>query len=891
MNGRMANVENNMTGRLAAAAMAALLCQAAAANDVRGVIKDAETGEEIMGAMVTLKDDPMQKAVTGLDGSFRISATSARSTIICSCLGYHTGEVTVGDAGNVSVALRPAEVMLGEVNVIVRNPGRTEAGARLIERNAMNVVNVMSAKAMELSPDVTVAGVLQRMSGVAVERNSSGEGQYAILRGMDKRYNYTLVNGVKIPSPDNKNRFVPLDMFPCEMLDRLEVSKSLTAGMEGDGIGGAVNMVMKDAPNERQVTASLSSGFNAMYFGRDFKTFGASAINRKSPYEAYGKPENYSVGKEDFTTSNLDIDKYRCRPDLNASLSYGDRFLERRLGVMFAAGYRHENRGKEGEVYYLPGSSVSGVQERTYSTALTNAGGHLKLDYRLAANHKLSWYNGYMVMQETQVREVADEKSGSLREKFTDQRIYNSTVMGEHRFLGGNALSVNWKGVYSKAYSETPDQAQFNMTGNHVANTGSATRRWEHNSDRDWAGYMDIAYKMDGWNFSAGGMYRDKRRESFFNEYTFDSTTGTARPQYRHEDWRNYSEIQLKPRMYGNIGDPLNYDALEQVGALYGMAKYTIGRWNVTAGVRAEHTRQGYTLLFPRDVDAEGEQRYWDVLPSAHVKYAVHKNGTLHLSYNRSLNRPGFFEIVPYSIINEDYKEKGNPALEHCVADNVDLRYEFFPKGCEQIMAGLFYKHLRNPIEYGLVSEGQDTYFKPMNFGNATNMGFEIDAMKYFSWFGVKANYTYTHSSITTNKREMQGSEVVTKSQNRPLCGQAAHVANVSLLFKDTRHGWEGQIAYCYTGKRLSEVSSWYDDDIWEDGCHQLDASVEKTFGKLHLTVFAKAKNLFDTPVVRFVNQGSHTANVDSLRDNDGNVVERKEWRGQSFSLGVRWRL
>ena len=112
------------------------------------------------------------------------------------------------------VVLRSAEVLLGEVNVIATNPGRTEAGARLIERNAMNVVNVMSARVMELSPDVTVANVLQRMSGVTVERNSSGEGQYAILRGMDKRYNYTLVNGVQIPSPDNKNRFVPLDMFP-----------------------------------------------------------------------------------------------------------------------------------------------------------------------------------------------------------------------------------------------------------------------------------------------------------------------------------------------------------------------------------------------------------------------------------------------------------------------------------------------------------------------------------------------------------------------------------------------------------------------------------------------------------------------------------------------------
>lgn len=178
----------------------------------------------------------------------------------------------------------------------------------------MNVVNVMSAKAMELSPDITVANVIQRMSGVTVERNSSGEGQYAILRGMDKRYNYTLINGVKIPSPDNKNRFVPLDIFPSEMLDRLEVTKSLTADMEGDGIGGAVNLVMKDAPSERQFTANLSTGYNAMYFDRDFQSFNYGDIAKQSPYEAMGKPEDYKVTMDNFRMSNLRMDwKSRCR--------------------------------------------------------------------------------------------------------------------------------------------------------------------------------------------------------------------------------------------------------------------------------------------------------------------------------------------------------------------------------------------------------------------------------------------------------------------------------------------------------------------------------------------------------------------------------------------------
>lgn len=84
---------------------------------------------------------------------------------------------------------------------------------------------------------------------------------------------------------------MPLDIFPSEMLDRLEVTKSLTANMEGDGIGGAVNLIMKDAPSERQFTANLSTGYNAMYFDRDFQSFNHGAIVKKSPYEQMGMPK------------------------------------------------------------------------------------------------------------------------------------------------------------------------------------------------------------------------------------------------------------------------------------------------------------------------------------------------------------------------------------------------------------------------------------------------------------------------------------------------------------------------------------------------------------------------------------------------------------------------
>lgn len=99
-----------------------------------------------------------------------------------------------------------------------------------------------------------------------MERESSGEGQYAVLRGMDKRYNYTLVNGVKIPSPENKDRYIALDIFPSEMLDRLEVTKSLTPDMEGDATGGVVNLIIE--------RGSLVAPFRCQCIGRiQFRLF------------------------------------------------------------------------------------------------------------------------------------------------------------------------------------------------------------------------------------------------------------------------------------------------------------------------------------------------------------------------------------------------------------------------------------------------------------------------------------------------------------------------------------------------------------------------------------------------------------------------------------------
>ena len=866
---------------------------------IKGKVLDASTGDEITGAAIILKDNPEKWAVSGLDGSFSMQLESdTEHVILCSLIGYKDAELSYSPAGEpMVIRLQPDTIMLDGATVSAENKGKTEAGARAIEKTSLSVMNVMSARAIELSPDLTVANAIQRMSGVTVERNSSGEGQYAILRGMDKRYNYTLVNGVKIPSPDNKNRFVPLDIFPSEMLDRLEVTKALTADMEGDGIGGAVNLVMKDAPERMEVNANLATGYNALYFSRDFESFSHRAGQKMSPYERMGRPEDYAVTMDDFTTENMHLRSARPRPDVIGGFSFGDRYFNNRLGLMLAVSYQNLFRGKDTDLYYVSGSSGNGTENRTYSEEQSRLGAHAKLDYRFNGRHKLMLYAGYMDLRESEVRNGQNRKDWIVKMQWNRQYIINTTLKGEHSFLEKNRLKLDWTGVFSKAYSTSPDNSKIyiNMQQPHLYNTDSAEKRWEHNSDRDFAFYANLSYDFNfGLEHSlllkAGGMYRNKIRDSFFNEYTFDSATGREDLQYYGSDWTNFDQLLLTPRAYGNIGDPLNYDAWENIAAGYFMARYNWKGLEVIAGVRAEHTDQGYTLDFPRKTESEGDQNYTDILPSVHLKYNVHKNANLRFSYGRSINRPGFFEIVPYTVLNEDYDEKGNPELQHTVADNLDLRYEFFPKSSEQFMVGLFWKNLQNPIEYGLINEGQATYISPMNFGNAMNAGVEIDIMKYFNWFGIKANYTWTKSSITTNKRLREGTEVVTVTQTRPLYGQAAHVANLSLLFNFPKCGIEAQVSGSYTGKRLSEISNWLDNDIWEAGYMQLDASIEKTF-KAGFSIFAKASNLLDTPVLRYIMPNRMTESLTDYERYKGGVIERREWHAQTVSIGVRYRF
>ena len=296
-----------------------MLATIATANayKVEGIVTDAATGETLVGASVSCKELPGVGTTTGLDGSYVIDIPNGKeATLVWHYVSYQDYEAAVDGQITIDVAMKPESNVLGEVAVIGSANRRSDANARMVERTSANILNIMSANSIEVSPDLDVAGVLQRMSGVVLDKGSSDNQQYAILRGMDKRYHYTLVNGVKIPSPDDANRYVPLNIFPSDLLDRLEVTKSLTADMEGDATGGVVNMVMKNAPSRFTFNVNVAAGYNTSNIEHKFTGFDHGNITTESPREAFGT--KYAATLGDFKKGTTTLDYFHPMPDIVA---------------------------------------------------------------------------------------------------------------------------------------------------------------------------------------------------------------------------------------------------------------------------------------------------------------------------------------------------------------------------------------------------------------------------------------------------------------------------------------------------------------------------------------------------------------------------------------------
>ena len=878
------------------------------AATITGWVLDARTRQPLPGATVGLRTTNFF-TITDRNGNYQLTNLPAGDyDLLITFVGYMprsehirlTADQTL--VRNANLAEQAGN--LGEVNVKGILNREAETASRRSERNADNIINVVSSARIEGSPDINVANVLQRMSGITLQRSNGDGGSFAIIRGIEPRYNNTTINGVKVTSPDEKSRFVPLDIIPADLLQRIEISKALIPNMEGDAIGGTINLVMKDAPPAALLRVSGSLGYSALFLKQSYTTFEQSVIRPKGFTETNGA--DYLVQPGDFSRGNLNFRSKTAPPSGTAGLTWGNRFHNNRLGVLIGVSYQNQFSGAISEfdavtIDQFNTPSKSDVANRIYSTNQVNYGLNLHVDYQLTPRHKLNFFNTLLLSDLAQTRLSVDTSligNGRTRpgtgfinpvnRSLTNHQIVENAKLDGTLQLADNIL-LNYAGVLSYAAKRAPDRAeittdykiddQFHRTATFF---DQISHIWQHNSDRDYTGLLNLTYLpkrfVNALELRAGGLYRTKSRENRQDSYilkpTLDSATGQKQvfTSIETATWTVYNPAGTYEY------DANNYQASEQVGAFYAQGRYRASHWQVLTGVRVEATSQSFQINTVTTAQLNhATVAYTDILPSLHLTYRPNDRQNWRVSYFRSLSRPGYFELVPYQIRGQDSDEVGNPNLRHAVADNFDLRYELYPNANDQLLIGTFYKRIQNPIEYAFTSfSGGQLVYTPRNFGTATNIGLEVAFTKYIGNWGITGNYTYTDSRISSPKIF---NDPVTKTsslvlQDRPLQGQTDHIGNLSLLYRHPASGWFVQVAYGYNGRTLRQVTSFLGTDYYQRPQHTLAASVEKRVGD-HVVVFTKLNNLLNTPTI--------------LEVNTNHLIVQRDINRASYLLGLRY--
>ena len=138
--------------------------------------------------------------------------------------------------------------------VVVTGIRQSQAEALGIKRESVNFVDAISAEEVGKLPDKNIAEALQRVTGVAIQRDR-GEGDFVSIRGLGPDFVRGTTNSRSLVSateafdstlsggfPSRTGRATNFDILPSEIIDTLEVVKSPSAEQVEGGIGGVVNI-------------------------------------------------------------------------------------------------------------------------------------------------------------------------------------------------------------------------------------------------------------------------------------------------------------------------------------------------------------------------------------------------------------------------------------------------------------------------------------------------------------------------------------------------------------------------------------------------------------------------------------------------------------------------
>lgn len=546
------------------------------------------------------------------------------------------------------------------------------------------------------------------------------------------------------------------------MIQTIEVNKAVTPDMDGDALGGSVNLITRSSPKSFRLSATAGSGINFITNKRILT--GSFILGDRSKNEKFGWMVSASINDNDFGSDNVEavwtneakspltgeditVNPYLEESDIRV-------YLVQRVRRSFSANFDYAFDANN-KVFFKSMYNWRDDRENRY---------RLRYDdiepVFAPGTENITSYTGRIRRQSK-----GGIPGGRIQNtRLEDQRMYNFTLSGEH--LWGN-LQVDWMTSTAKASEERPNERYTSYRNKDVDlagdfsdpefpffrptnasqvtldnfNLNSYSEENQDTQEEDINAFVNFTLPTDLFGFGDGTIkfggrlrVKDKYRNNNFFEFeptddnpqAFGTLADVPTRDFTDSDYlagSQYAAGSFVTREFlgsldfnnaslfdkEDIPDEYlraNYNVSEDVFAGYVMANQKVSdKLSILAGVRLEATKimaTGNQIIDEEELIGQvtDESSYTNILPGVHFKYDLNDNTVFRLAWTNTLARPNYEDLVPTTdvIVEDSEIVLGNSDLDPTTSMNFDVMAEHYFDNVGILSGGVFYKRLNDFI-------------------------------------------------------------------------------------------------------------------------------------------------------------------------------------------------
>jgi TonB-dependent receptor len=467
----------------------ALLAQT---GKISGKVINAGSGQALTNATLILVDKS-KSVTTDQNGNFSFSRLEAGTySVKCSYAGHGekiVEDIIVKNNDNTVLSISLVENTSGTVIITgtrIKAAGENVASLLIAQKNNASVSDGISGQQIRLTPDKTASDVFKRVSGASIQ-----DDRFAIIRGLNDRYNAAFINGAPLPSTESDRKAFSFDIFPSAILDNLVIYKTATPDKSGDFAGGIIDITTKSTLPKNFTSVSFGLGYNSLttgknrfysenksktdWLGKDDGLRGIPAGFPSTP--ELTAPTVTSAQRAEyaklFGNYKWGVKQGNAAPNFNFQLSQGFNLQRKEkefLSALFSVSYNRSNTFSEGDRdQYTPDkvTQLIEIRDSVYNDeVVVSALGNVSV--KINNRNSLSWKNNLSVNTDNRlikriiVPDVPGDPTAGYREvvrAYTSNQIFSSQFGGDHQ-VGKIKTKINWQGSYSKVVREIPNYSR-----------------------------------------------------------------------------------------------------------------------------------------------------------------------------------------------------------------------------------------------------------------------------------------------------------------------------------------------------------------------------------------------------------------------------------------------